>query len=130
MKTLSVRQPYAWLLVSGLKDVENRSWDTTHRGPLLIHAAAKPMTQADRAWLAELCTECGIAHPSEDDLRTGGIVGVVWLKAIRPRSRSPWWDGESLAWVMSNSDALEFIPCKGKLGLWDHPQPADLTLED
>jgi ASCH domain len=42
MKALSVRQPWAWLIIAGHKDVENRSWTTTYRGPLLIHAARRP----------------------------------------------------------------------------------------
>lgn len=42
MKTvtvLSVRQPWAWLMVNNLKDVENRSWYTKFRGRLYIHAS-------------------------------------------------------------------------------------------
>ncbi len=35
---LSLRQPWAWLVVSGHKDVENRVWRAAYRGPLLIHA--------------------------------------------------------------------------------------------
>lgn len=41
MKTitvLSVRQPWAWLLCEGLKNVENRNWRTNYRGELYIHA--------------------------------------------------------------------------------------------
>jgi len=40
-KVLTVRQPYASLLVSGIKDVENRSRRTNYRGTVLIHAGAK-----------------------------------------------------------------------------------------
>ena len=32
MKTLSVRQPWASLLVSGLKDIENRTWAPNYKG--------------------------------------------------------------------------------------------------
>lgn len=39
MKALSVRQPYAWLIVNGIKDIENRTWRTGYRGPVLIHAS-------------------------------------------------------------------------------------------
>lgn len=43
MKAISIRQPWAWLIVNGFKDIENRSWRTKYRGPVLIHAsAAKP----------------------------------------------------------------------------------------
>ncbi len=40
MKALTVRQPWAWALMEGGKDIENRKWATTYRGPLAIHAAA------------------------------------------------------------------------------------------
>src|ERR1051326_1498970 len=38
VKALSVRQPWAWLIIYGGKDIENRDWPTSHRGPTLIHA--------------------------------------------------------------------------------------------
>ena len=41
MKTLSVRQPWANLIVRGIKDIENRSWKTNFRGRILIHAPNK-----------------------------------------------------------------------------------------
>jgi hypothetical protein len=38
VKALTVRQPWAWATIYAGKDVENRRWRTTYRGPLLIHA--------------------------------------------------------------------------------------------
>lgn len=38
MSYLSVRQPWAHAIVTGIKPIENRSWKTSFRGPLLIHA--------------------------------------------------------------------------------------------
>jgi hypothetical protein len=43
MKTLSIRQPFAILICRGIKTIENRTWDTTYRGKLLIHASGKPL---------------------------------------------------------------------------------------
>lgn len=50
MKTLSVRQPWASLLVSGLKDIENRTWAPNYKGRILIHASSTkvPKNFADR----------------------------------------------------------------------------------
>lgn len=50
MKTLSVRQPWASLLVSGLKDIENRTWVSNYKGRILIHASSTkvPKNFADR----------------------------------------------------------------------------------
>lgn len=41
MKVLSIRQPWAWLICAGYKDVENRDWRTNYRGRILIHAPKK-----------------------------------------------------------------------------------------
>lgn len=41
MKTLTVRQPFAWAIARGHKPIENRGWTTEYRGPLAIHAAKK-----------------------------------------------------------------------------------------
>ena len=40
MKTLTIHPVWAWAIVHGHKRVENRTWRTAHRGPLLIHASA------------------------------------------------------------------------------------------
>ena len=39
MKALSLLQPWATLVVMGVKQIETRSWQTAYRGPLLIHAS-------------------------------------------------------------------------------------------
>jgi hypothetical protein len=45
LNTLSIRQPWATYVVYGIKPIENRSWTTDYRGPLLIHASAKEDTR-------------------------------------------------------------------------------------
>lgn len=45
MKALTICQPYAELIARGDKPIENRTWPTHYRGPLLIHAGKS------RAWL-------------------------------------------------------------------------------
>lgn len=43
MKALTLWQPWASLIAIGAKTVETRSWSTPYRGPLAIHAAARPV---------------------------------------------------------------------------------------
>lgn len=62
---LPVRQPWAWLIIHGGKDVENGNWTTRVRGRVLIHAA-KGMTLGeynDAWWWAT--EKCGVTLPSE-----------------------------------------------------------------
>ena len=56
MKALTIRQPWAWAIIFDGKDVENRSWNTSYRGDLAIHAGVA--YRAD-AWLPR-----GIVPPS------------------------------------------------------------------
>lgn len=118
MKVLVVRQPWAWLIVNGFKDIENRSWSTRYRGPLLIQASAnlppKRTLEADCEWARTR----GARLPGE--FETGGIVGIVQLKDCVTRSSSPWFSGP-IGWVLSNPEKLDFAPLKGQLGLFDPP---------
>jgi len=41
MKAISLWQPWAWAILHAGKDVENRTWPTHHRGPLLLHVAKR-----------------------------------------------------------------------------------------
>lgn len=52
MKAISVKQPWASLIVHGIKDIENRTWNTNFRGKVFIHASAK-----DAGALYELLNE-------------------------------------------------------------------------
>jgi len=47
MKAISLQQPWAWAILHAGKDVENRRWNTRYRGPIAIHASAKPQTDYD-----------------------------------------------------------------------------------
>ena len=47
MKAISIHQPYAWAIVSGVKRFENRSWATAHRGRVAVHAGASRASLGD-----------------------------------------------------------------------------------
>jgi hypothetical protein len=135
-KTLSVRQPYAWLLVNGIKTCENRTWNTKHRGTLVIHAGAKSMTMDDWGYLIEMCEARQITVPWFEDpcLETGGIVGAVRLVDVtaspEPNQENGWWDGESFAWLLDGAMTIpDFIPLKGRLGLFDVELPFEIQWE-
>lgn len=136
-KALSVRQPDAWFLVQGIKTCENRTWSTTYRGTLIIHAGSKAMTKDDRAYLRDICEQLELPVPSPDDphLQTGGLIGAVHLAEVTdkpdPDWELGWWDGESLAWLMDGALTFdEFIPLKGKLGLFAVDLPLEIDWED
>jgi hypothetical protein len=116
MKTLSVRQPYAWLIVAGFKLIENRTWSTTYRGPLLIHASQ--MLEADQ--IDRIEAKFGIVI-DRSALHRGGIVGRVTLFDVVTSSSSPWFTGP-FGWVLTSPRVLRFTPCRGERGLFDTPE--------
>ena len=117
---LSVRQPWAWLILHAGKDIENRNWPTRFRGRVLIHAG-KGMTRLEYAeafdLLDEIETTGKLAIPTFEQLRRGGIVGEVEIVDCVYESLSPWFFGD-FGFVLRNPVALPFRPCKGKLGFF------------
>lgn len=112
MKALSVKQPWAWLIVNGRKDIENRTWATKYRGRVLIHASKKVDTGA----IHHLTLKLGVALPSF--FETGGIVGEAEIANCVTYSQSGWFEGPH-GFVMQNAKPLPFMPCLGKLGFFE-----------
>ncbi|MCK1595878.1 ASCH domain-containing protein [Bradyrhizobium sp. 164] len=128
MKIISIRQPWASLIVVGgqnvqtgaieLKDVENRSWGTTYRGPVLIHASLRP----DAIRPDEIERRFGVRLACEQQL--GGVIGMVDIvECVRPHP-SPWYAPEHFAFILANPRPLPFIRWKGALSL--RAAPAEL----
>jgi len=113
MKALSIRQPWAWLIVNGQKDIENRSWPTRFRGPVLIHAA-KGMTRDEYEDAASLCNKLAVTLPAFDKLERGGVVGQATVTDCVGDSASPWFFGK-FGFVLADAKPLPFVPCKGQL---------------
>ena len=117
MKALSVRQPWSWAIIHAGKPVENRTWGTRYRGPLLIHAA-KTYDRDGKAWIQ---SALGIEVPP--NLPRGGIIGQVELTGCVEHSDSPWFFGPK-ALVLEHPRALPFLQTPGKLGLFEAPDQA------
>lgn len=130
MKALSIRQPWAWLIVNGYKDIENRSWPTRLRGEVLVHAS-KGMTREEYEDVAgmlepggifanERLSKLGIKLPTFEALERGGIVGKTTIVGCANQSQSPWFFGPT-GFVLTDSTPLPFVPFKGALGFFDVP---------
>jgi hypothetical protein len=114
MKILSIKQPWASLIVNGLKDIENRDWRTHHRGPVLVHASQRP---ADIT-AEELRHEYGVDMPKR--MRHGGVVGIVDIVDCVDHHHSKWFVGKH-GFVLKNPRRLEFYRCPGRLGILEAP---------
>lgn len=112
MKALSIRQPWASLIIAGIKDVENRSWRTRFRGRILVHAGLA----LDRAGI-DFARSLGIdINPA--DLQRGGIIGSIEIADCVEESDSPWFFGPH-GFILRSPQVLPFRQCLGRLGFFD-----------
>ena len=109
VKILSIRQPWAYLITQGSKDIENRSWPTKYRGPFLVHASLR----VDK----EACLDHGL-DPSK--LQTGGVVGIAEITDCVQKHQSKWFEGP-YGFVLKSRRSLPFVKWTGALGLRNAP---------
>lgn len=115
LRALTVRQPWAWAIIHGGKDIENRSWNTKHRGPLVIHAGMG--FDRDDETLRRVRKLSKRSLPDEFD--RGMLIGVVDVVDSVDMHRSPWFVGD-YGFVLENPRAFKKpIPCKGRLSYFD-----------
>lgn len=116
MRALSIRQPWAWLVVNGYKDIENRTWVTRFRGRVYVHAGQLAMPPGSFPAQEEYIRQAGIGIP--DDLPRGAIVGEVALVDCVSFAASPWFCGP-YGWIVADPRRYEIpIPCRGRLGFF------------
>jgi activating signal cointegrator 1 len=143
MKAISLLQPWATLVAIGAKRVETRSWSTSYRGMLAIHASA-----GKQDYMSIRMTEPYCSALYGQPVPFGKIVAVCELIAVREIRFDPdkfvgWeWRNKAgrtrlhelteqerafgdyrpgrWAWLLDNIKRLDQpVPAKGKLGLWE-----------
>lgn len=144
MRAITVRQPWAWAIVHGGKDVENRTRSLgPYRGPVAIHAGLADVEFGD--YMAVL-RHAGCQVPKVPDIeeRRGVVLGVVDLIDVHcsvdcwdwnPSEQkddycSPWaMPGWHL--VLANPRPLPRpIPWRGQLGLWTVPDDLETAIRE
>lgn len=123
MKALTIKQPWASLIVGGYKQYEFRSWKTNYRGKILIHAG--------------LSVEKDVINKFDNynlDYENGAIIGEAEI--VDCILVDEWFDNElrkvnnqvygndhigQYAWKLENIKKYNKpIYIKGKLGLWNY----------
>jgi hypothetical protein len=118
MRILSVKQPWAWLLVNGIRPVENRSSHSAYRGVVLIHASLYAPTKSDLAYAAMRIRQVRskIPLPPQGGFLRGGIIGAVDMVDCVSAHRSVFFSGP-VGFVFKNPRLLPFMPMRGMVGL-------------
>lgn len=130
---LSVRQPWAWAIIHGGKDIENRDWrrpnpGLSFRGEVAIHAS-QGMTRAEYEDARDFMARIGVECPWPAHLQRGGIVGVVRIVDMVKDHESPWFMGR-IGLVLAGPRPVTFTPSSGALGFFEwKPASAPLVPE-
>ena len=102
---LSVRQPYAWAIIAGIKDVENRSWSTKIRGRIFIHAGKNKQGLNDGM---DHLKKKGVRKlPKEQDMIFGAIIGSVEIVDCVKKHGSKWFKKGGAGFLLEKPKKLK-----------------------
>lgn len=125
MKAITIKQPWASLIVAGLKDVENRTWKTNYRGRVLIHAGVSKKEGWNLTANQQMCVAKSNKELSKtkfEDLPFGAILGSVEIVDCVQNHPSVWAEQGMWNWVLKNpkkyDNPIEGV--KGKLPLLEY----------
>lgn len=144
MKALTIKQPWASLIVLGEKKIETRSWKTSYRGPILIHAGKNiEKGMFEFYFIQDVFKKHQIK--GDNELPVGSIIAkanlVGCLKMVKTTINDVCFtekveleNGEIVtcpelyfgdyevgryAWILEDIEPIEPISAKGQLSLWN-----------
>lgn len=120
LRCLAVRNPWAWAICLGEHQTENRTWTTSHRGVIAIHASSTP------AEVNRLHKRDGTGAVRKKLFQYGAIIGLADIEDVveyGPALEANPWASGPYCWLMRNGRFLqEPIPLKGRLTLFHLPE--------
>ena len=131
MKVLTIKEPFATLIMNKVKYIETRSWKTNYRGELYIQAGVAKIRKdvRERPGLSQLY--------DENKLNYGNIICkcnlvdcVLMTKEFieREKEKNPKnfiagrYEVGRYAWVLDNIEPIKPIEAKGQLGIWNYKE--------
>lgn len=121
MKTLSIKQPWAFCIIHRNKNIENRTWNTKFRGRFNVHAS-KSIDMKAYYRLKDV-----LDLPPIDHLVKGAIIGTVELVDVVPPEKidsefvSGWYHEGSHAHILKDPKPCEPRYIKGQLNYFEVP---------
>ena len=117
MRVLTIREPWASLIGQGLKKIETRSWPTSYRGTLYIHAGKNIIPKKDER------RNKGLEYLKGGSLHYGEIFIRCQLTDCIPIN---YFCGNykigRYAWIIEDVSYISPIPATGHLSIWKYDE--------
>lgn len=126
MKVLTIKEPWASLIVTGHKQYEFRSWKTNYRGKILIHAGLSLEKEK-----AKKFSDYNLDYGKGEIIGEAELVDCIkvsekFQSELIKKDKSIYGNSDHVgiyAWKLINIKKYDTrIKCKGKLGLWDYDE--------
>ncbi len=127
MKVISIKEPFATLIMSGKKKIETRSWKTKYRGELYIHASGKALAKEylDNPYVFSLIS--GLDMNYGNIICKANLVDCVYmdekfLEEIKKDEKEyslGLYELGRYAWIFEDIVPICPIPAKGRLNIWN-----------
>ncbi|MDY3757733.1 MAG: ASCH domain-containing protein [Bacilli bacterium] len=126
MKVLSIKEPWASLIMNGTKKIETRSWKTKYRGEIYIHASlskAKITKPEVYELIKDMNFKCGYI------ICKCNLVDCIYMtdEYVNDMKTNHYeeyicghYEVGRYAWIVEDVKVIEPIEAKGKLGLWNY----------
>lgn len=126
MKVITIQQPFASLIVAGLKEYEFRTWKTSYRGEILIHAGKRVDKEAMKR-LESFGLDCPLGCILAKATLTDCVIVDEDLRQTLREKNAPvyWGTTEDPGWQgygfkLENIQPMDPIYTNGMLGLWEY----------
>lgn len=128
MKVLSIIEPWATLIKERKKFIETRSWKTSYRGELYIHASSKKIKSKDKhiSKLLNLIPDVEMGYGNiicKCKLVDCVYMDKEFLNKIKDNEQE-YLCGEytigRYAWILEDIEPISKIPAKGHLNIWNY----------
>lgn len=130
MKVLSIIEPYATLIKEEKKKIETRSWKTSYRGEIYIHASRTKISKENKKRLQFLDLKKNYSSNFGKIICKCELVDCIYMteeyiKSMKENNIQEYTYGiyevGRYAWVLKNIEALDSpIEAKGQLGIWNY----------
>ena len=128
MKVISIKEPFATCIVKKHKIIETRSWKTSYRGVIYIHAS--------KTIMKDKVSENALKYINIEDCHSSEIIGKAnlvdcilmtkeFINEIKKNNKEyslGIYEEGRFAWILEDIEEIEPIPAKGKLNIWEYKE--------